>query len=114
MTVFGVIWFLSYVFFLGIFPAIRYARYRYEIKDNYLDLMKGGVFRNRRHTIPYCRVMDIDSRQGLLLRAFKLTDVAVATRANEHVVPGLDIETAEQLCDRVNALVYLSSKDVEA
>ena len=102
---------ILYVIFLGILPTVRYRKWRYEITDDCLDVMKGGFFKKRRYLVPFIRVQDTDTRQGVLLSAFKLADVTVSTAANEHVIPGLAVETAEQLRNRVAELAASARED---
>lgn len=101
----------AYVVWLVVLPPIRYARWRYEVSDEYLDIAKGIVWR-KRYTIPFIRVQNTDTRQGPILRAFKLASVTVSTAAKEHEIPGLDFEVAEQLRDRAAELARLAREDV--
>ena len=100
-----------YIVWLVVLPPIRYARWRYEVSDNYLDIAKGIVWR-KRYTIPFIRVQNTDTRQGPILRAFNLASVTVSTAAKEHEIPGLDFETAEQLRDRAAELARIAREDV--
>ena len=102
---------ILYAVFLGVLPTVRYKKWRYEITDDCLDVMKGGFFKKRRYLVPFIRVQDTDTRQGVLLNAFKLADVTVSTAANEHVIPGLAVETAEQLRNRVAELAASARED---
>lgn len=61
-------------------PPIRYARWRYELTPDYLDIAR-GIFWRKRFVIPFIRVQNTDTRQGPILRAFGLSSVTVATAA---------------------------------
>lgn len=111
LVVFTIAMVAVYVVWLVVLPPIRYARWRYEVSEDYLDIAKGIVWR-KRYTIPFIRVQNTDTRQGPILRAFKLASVTVATAAKEHVIPGLEFETAEQLRDRAAELARLAREDV--
>ena len=111
LAVFGVCMLVIYIVWLVVLPPIRYVRWRYEVSEDYLDIAKGIVWR-KRYTIPFIRVQNTDTRQGPILRAFKLASVTVATAAKEHVIPGLDFEVAEQLRDRAAELARLAREDV--
>lgn len=102
---------VALIVWLVILPPITYIRWRYEVSQDYLDIAKGIIWRTR-YTIPFIRVQNTDTRQGPILRAFKLASVTVATAAKEHVIPGLDMETAEQLRDRAAELARLAREDV--
>ena len=99
------------VVFLVILPPIRYMRWRYEVSDDYLDIAKGIIWR-KRYIIPFIRVQNTDTRQGPILRMFGLSGVTVATAAREHVIPGLDFDTAETLRDRAAELARIAREDV--
>ncbi len=111
IAVVGVCFVVALVVWLAVLPPIRYARWRYEVSEDYLDIAKGIVWR-KRYTIPFIRVQNTDTRQGPILRAFGLASVTVATAAHEHVIPGLRFETAEQLRDRAAELARLAREDV--
>lgn len=97
--------------FIGVLPGIRFARWRYEVSPEYLDIAKGIIWR-KRYTIPFIRVQNTDTRQGPILRAFGLASVTVSTAAKEHVIPGLQFDAAEQLRDRAAELARLAREDV--
>ena len=99
------------VIFLVILPPIRYVRWRYELSDEYLDIAKGIIWR-KRYIIPFIRVQNPDTRQGPILRAFKLASVTVSTAAGSHEIPGLDTQSAEELRDRAAELARLAREDV--
>lgn len=88
-----------------VLPPIRYARWRYELTPDYLDIAR-GIFWRKRFVIPFIRVQNTDTRQGPILRAFGLSSVTVATAAGEHEIPGLGIEEARRAarsCRRAGA-----------
>ncbi|WP_172135624.1 PH domain-containing protein [Adlercreutzia sp. ZJ473] len=99
------------VVFLVVLPPIRYARWRYELSDDYLDIARGIIWR-KRFIIPFIRVQNTDTRQGPILRAFGLSSVTVATAAGEHEIPGLGNEEAELLRDRAAELARIAREDV--
>lgn len=99
------------VVFAVVLPPVRYARWRYELTEDYLDIAKGIIWR-RRYIVPFIRVQNTDTRQGPILRAFKLSNVTVSTAAGSHVIPGLAVEEAEVLRDRAAELARLAREDV--
>lgn len=106
-----VVFAVLYVVFLAVLPPIRYARWRYELSPDYLDIAKGIVWR-KRYIIPFIRVQNTDTRQGPILRAFGLASVTVSTAAGEHAIPGLRFDEAEQLRDRAAELARIAREDV--
>lgn len=102
---------IALILCLAILPPVRFMRWRYELTDDYLDIAKGIIWR-KRYIIPFIRVQNTDTRQGPVLRAFGLSSVTVSTAAGEHEIPGLDIQTAEQLRDKAAELARLAREDV--
>lgn len=111
LTISVIVAVVLYVVFLLVLPPIRYVRWRYEVSANYLDIAKGIIWR-KRYTIPFIRVQNTDTRQGPILRMFHLSDVTIATAATEHVIPGLDAQTADELRDRAAEFARLAREDV--
>lgn len=107
----GAVWALCLIVWLAVLPPIRYARWRYELSEDYLDIAKGIVWR-KRYVIPFVRVQNTDTRQGPIQRAFGLASATVATAAGEHEIPGLAAEVAEQLRDRAAELARIAQEDV--
>jgi membrane protein YdbS with pleckstrin-like domain len=99
------------VVFLAILPPIRYARWRFELSDDYLQIAKGIIWRTR-YVIPFIRVQNTDTRQGPILRAFGLATVTVSTASDAHEIPGLAFEEAERMRDRAAELARLAREDV--
>lgn len=99
------------VVFLVVLPPIRYARWRYELSSEFLDISCGIVWR-KHVTIPFIRVQSTDTKQGPILRAFGLSAVTAATAAGEHEIPGLQTAVAEALRDRVAEFARIAQEDV--
>ena len=102
---------VALVLVVAVVPPIRYARWRYELTDDYLDIAR-GIFWRKRFIIPFIRVQNTDTRQGPLMRAFGLSSVTVATAAGEHEIPGISTAQAEQLRDRAAELARIAREDV--
>lgn len=100
-----------FILLVVVLPPIRYARWRYELTEDYLDIAR-GIFWRKRFIIPFIRVQNTDTRQGPILRAFGLSSVTVATAAGEHEIPGLGNEEADLLRDRAAELARLAREDV--
>lgn len=111
LVVFTVLFVLLLVLFLVVLPPIRYARWRYQLSEDYLDIAR-GIFWRKRFIIPFIRVQNTDSRQGPILRAFGLSSVTVSDAAGSHEIPGLDSAEAEALRDKAAELARLAREDV--
>lgn len=99
------------VLFIGVLPPIRYARWRYEVSPDFLDIARGIVWR-KRVIVPFIRVQNTDTKQGPVLRAFGLSSVTVDTAAGAHEIPGLDADVAESLRDRAAEFARIAREDV--
>ncbi len=99
------------VLVLFVLPPIRFMRWRYELSEDYLDIAKGIIWRER-YIIPFIRVQNTDTRQGPILRALGLSSVTVSTAAGAHEIPGLASQEAEELRDRAAELARLAREDV--
>lgn len=99
------------IVWLVVLPPIRYARWRYQVTPEYLDIARGIIWR-KRYIIPFIRVQNTDTRQGPILRLFDLASVTVSTAAGEHEIPGLDYSVAEELRDRAAEFARLAREDV--
>ncbi|MCI8340150.1 MAG: PH domain-containing protein [Eggerthellaceae bacterium] len=102
---------VALVLVVAVVPPIRYARWRYELSPEYLDIACGIIWR-KRYVIPFIRVQNTDTQQGPILRAFGLSSVTVATAAGDHHIPGVDNATAELLRDKAAELARLAREDV--
>ena len=79
-------------------PRLHYARWRWELTDEGLELSHGVVLRVE-SAIPTFRVQQIDVRQGPLERAFGLVKPAITTAssASDGTLPGIEAERAEEI-----------------
>ena len=111
LTISFAVWVFLLILFILVLPPIRFIRWRYEITPEYLDIAKGILWR-KRYIIPFIRVQNTDTRQGPVLRMFGLSSVTVSTAASEHVIPGLDVEVAEELRDRAAEFARIAREDV--
>lgn len=91
---------------LGI-PWLRYRFWRFALRNEEL-LLEHGIWNRIRTVVPLRRIQHIDVSQNLIEREFgvgKLIVHTAGTRANTVVVPGLRLEEAERLRDRIKHFV---------
>ena len=72
-------------------PLISWRRWRYEVREQEIELQHGVIFITRT-LIPMVRVQHVDTRQGPLLRKYRLATVSISTAATVHEIPALKIE----------------------
>ena len=88
---------------IGLVPELRWARWRYEVRDEEIDLRHGTV-RITRTLVPMLRVQHVDTTQGPLDQALGLATVVVHTAAGTTTIPALTEGDAGRLRDRIAAL----------
>jgi membrane protein YdbS with pleckstrin-like domain len=86
-----------------VLPAIRFRRWRYEVREDEIDIQH-GTFVIRRTLVPIRRVQHVDTETGPLQGAFELASVAFHTAAGETEIPALGRAEAEQVRARIARL----------
>src|SRR3954465_11728911 len=102
----GVVWMLPLavaVVGIGLVPELRWARWRYEVRDEEIDL-RHGTIRTTRTLGPMLRLQHVDTTQGPLAQALGLATVVVHTAAGATTIPALEEAHAGRLRDRIAAL----------
>ena len=84
-------------------PELRWSRWRYEIRDEEIDLRHGTVTITRT-LIPMLRVQHVDTTRGPLDQVLGLATVVVHTAAGKTTIPALDDEYAGRLRDQIARL----------
>lgn len=107
----AVLYVVALVVVLVILPPIRYARWRYELRSDFLDIAYGIIWRHR-YVVPFIRVQNTDTKQGPVLRACGLASVTVSTAAGEMDIPGLRADIADAVRDRAAELARVAREDV--
>lgn len=111
MAIYLAVYLVFMVIWIFVLPPIRYARWRYELTPEYLDIACGILWR-RRTIVPFVRVQNTDTRQGPIMRVFGLASVTVSTAAGAHEIPGLSVEEAERVRDSAAEFARLAREDV--
>lgn len=101
---------LLVIFLLAVTP-LRYIRWHYELRPDFLELKYGIVWR-KHIVVPFIRVQNTDTKQGPILRAFGLASVTVSTAAGSMEIPGLLTEEADSVRDRAAEFARLAREDV--
>ena len=87
----------------GAVPELRWRRWRYEVRDEEIDLRHGTVIVTRT-LVPILRVQHVDTTQGPLDQLLGLATVVVHTAAGATTIPALEQGDAASLRDRIAAL----------
>ena len=87
----------------ALIPRLRWRRWRYEIRDNDIDLQT-GLWTIRRTLVPIRRIQHVDTSTGPLQGAFDLATVSFHTAAGATEIPALRRNEAEAVRVRVGEL----------
>jgi membrane protein YdbS with pleckstrin-like domain len=84
-------------------PSLRWRRWRYAVRDEELDLLR-GVLTEVRTIVPIVRIQHVELRRTALTRAFGLAAVRVHTAAGALEIPVLSEGDAARIRDRIAGL----------
>jgi membrane protein YdbS with pleckstrin-like domain len=84
-------------------PILRWRRWRYEVRDEEIDLLRGALV-VRRTLIPMTRVQHVDTVRTVVSDLFGLRSVTVHTAAGSHSIPALRPDEAAAIRDRIALL----------
>lgn len=107
----GVLVLLIGYFFIYLFPKIRWTRWRYEVREQEIELQH-GLFIVKRTLVPMVRVQHVDTEQGPILRKYDLSSITISTAANNHTIPALITAEADELRGRISVLARVAEDDV--
>lgn len=88
---------------IGVVPGLRWRRWRYEVREEEIDLRR-GTFTVVRTLVPIARVQHVDTKQDVLEQALEVSTVVFHTAAGANRIPALRSREAGQVRDRIAAL----------
>jgi uncharacterized protein len=102
---------ISTYFFIFLLPSLRWRRWRYDVREEEIELQE-GIFVVKRTLIPMIRVQHVDTVQGPILRNYQLASVIINTAATSHEIPALESSEAEELRRFISNLARVADEDV--
>src|SRR5699024_2099942 len=102
---------IAFSFLFYAIPKLRYRRWRYDIYDHEFYIQHGILIMTRT-IIPMIGVQHVDTKQGPILKMYKLATVSISTAATTHEIPALYEEDATSLRDRISNLAMVDEDDV--
>lgn len=87
-------------------PRVTWRQWRYAIRDDEVEL-HSGIIERRLTLIPMSRVQFVDFRQGPVDRFFGLATIIIHTAGGSRDIPGIAVEEAEPLRNRIAALANI-------
>jgi len=100
---------IIWLIIIWVFAKLAYEYYGYELRQDVIRIEYGVIWK-RYVSIPYSRVQNVDITRGVLERLLNLSSLHIqtagATSASlgamaEGRIPGLSVETAEQLREEI-------------
>ena len=92
------------IVYLAVGPLVYYARYRYIITDDAIDIRKGIVIL-RHIVVPIERVHQVEVVRGPINNLFGLADLQVTTADGQAEIEYLDNDVADSIADDLNRIV---------
>lgn len=102
---------ISSYFFVFLLPKLRWRRFRYDVREEEVELQK-GILIVKRTLIPMIRVQHVDTVQGPILRKYQLASIIFHTAATTHEIPALEETEAEDLRCFISNLARVADEDV--
>nr|WP_318540338.1 PH domain-containing protein [Terribacillus saccharophilus] len=90
--------------------VINHRNWRYDIDEEYVQLRQGAWFQ-KDQLIPVTKIQSVETKQGPLLRRYKLREVEIETMAGEYSIPGLPEKEAYALRDQIAAYAKAKEED---
>jgi membrane protein YdbS with pleckstrin-like domain len=84
-------------------PQLRYRNWRYAVRDEELDLLR-GVLTVVRTVVPVARIQHVETRRTVVSQLFGLAAVRVHTAAGTTTIPYLTEFEAARIRDRIARL----------
>ena len=91
---------MAAVIHVVVLPRLRWRRWRYEVREQEIDLRR-GVFTVRRTLVPMNRVQHVDTRRTVVSEMFGLASVVFHTAAGAIEIPALGEAQAAEIRDRI-------------
>lgn len=96
---------------VALVPGLRYRRWRYEIREDEIDI-RHGALSIRRTLVPMSRVQHVETRSGPLQSMFGLSTVIFHTAAGQNLIPQLREPEADEVRRRIATLARTSTDEV--
>ncbi|OPY34580.1 MAG: Bacterial membrane flanked domain protein [Methanomassiliicoccales archaeon PtaU1.Bin124] len=101
-----------YIVSILIIPIIYYARYRYNVGNDRIDVLR-GVFIIRHIIVPIERIHQVEVTRGPIKNIFGLANVSMTTAGGIASIEYLELSEAEKIADMLNDRVVSILKERE-
>ncbi len=93
-----------------VWPQLRWARWRYDVRDEEVDLRHGAATVVRT-MVPVARIQHVETRRMLTEQLFSTATLVLHTAGGAVRIPALDDPVAEALRDRIAELARTPDDD---
>ncbi|MFA5312205.1 MAG: PH domain-containing protein [Methanomassiliicoccales archaeon] len=97
---------------LTIVPIVFYARYRYNVGEDRIDVLR-GVLTIRHTVVPIERIHQVEVTRGPINNMFGLANVTITTAGGISSIEYLELSEAESIADRLNEKIVSILKERE-
>lgn len=108
----GIVLLVLVLVYLVVAPPIYYARYRYRLTEDRVDV-RYGIVVLRHIMVPIERLHQVEIHSGPINNLLGLSQVNITTAGGTASISYLETEKAEAIADRLNALVRAMLRDRE-
>lgn len=84
-------------------PEIEFRQWRFEIREDEVDMLH-GIFVRTRQVVPMSRIQHVDTERGPIQRRYGLSTVKFFTAAGGMQIPQLSTERADAVRDQIATL----------
>jgi membrane protein YdbS with pleckstrin-like domain len=94
---------------VGVVPELRWRRWRWEVREQEIDIRRGTVAVTRT-LVPMLRVQHVDTKRDFLQQLLGLATVVFHTAAGANEIPALTVAEAAQVRDRIAELARMADE----
>jgi membrane protein YdbS with pleckstrin-like domain len=95
---------------VGVWPQLRWSRWRYDVRDEEVDLRHGAATVVRT-MVPMARIQHVETRRTVVSQLFSTATLVLHTAGGAARIPALDDPVAEALRDRIAELARTPDDD---
>ncbi|MDD1771773.1 MAG: PH domain-containing protein [Methanomassiliicoccales archaeon] len=95
---------------LIVVPSVFYARYRYNVGEDRIDVLR-GVLVIKHMVVPVERIHQVEVTRGPIKNMFGLADVTITTAGGTATIEYLDLSEAEGIATNLNEKVLKILKE---
>lgn len=96
-----------------IIPVYKHRNWTYDLDSNFIYLSTKSILLSSKLVIPLNKIQYVDTKEGLIMRRYRVCSVSIMTVSSEHEIAILAKEDAEILKNKISNLAYKNSTNLE-